>query len=107
MSYLSNKLQTPINSIDLLIKINSFVLIYITFFTTSIPFDPSNYGDTFAGETTNVRNQIVYLFLFFLSLVVLSKRFDKISSLIKSEKYLSLFVVVLSLIHISEPTRPY
>jgi O-antigen ligase len=94
MSYLSNKLQTPINSIDLLIKINSFILIYVTFFTTSIPFDPSNYGDTFAGETTNVRNQIVYLFLFFLSLIVLSKRFDKISSLIKSEKYLSLFVVV-------------
>jgi len=94
MSYLSNKLQTPINVIDLLIKINSFVLIYVTFFTTSIPFDPSNYADTFGGETTNIKNQVVYLFLFFSSLVILSKRFDKILSLIRSEKYLSLFVVI-------------
>lgn len=94
MSYLSNKLQTPINFIDLLIKINSFVLIYITFFTTSIPFDPSNYADTFGGETTNIKNQVVFLFLFFSSLVILSKRFDKIVYLIRSEKYLSLFVVL-------------
>ena len=94
MSFFSNKLQTPINSIDLLIKINSFVLIYVTFFTTNIPFDPSNYADTFGGETTNIKNQIVYLFLFFSSLVILSKRFDKILSLIRSEKYLSLFVVL-------------
>jgi O-antigen ligase len=94
MSFLLNKLQAPINVIDLLIKINSFILIYVTFFTTNTPFDPNNYADTFGGETTNIRNQVVYLFLFFLSLIVLSKRFDKISSLIKSEKYLSLFVVV-------------
>lgn len=94
MSYLSEKLQTPINSIDLLIKINSFVLIYVTFFTTSIPFDPSNYADTFGGETTNIKNQIVFLFLFFSSLVILSKRFDKISSFIRAEKYLSIFVVL-------------
>ena len=94
MSYLSNKLQTPINVIDLLIKINSFVLIYVTFFTTAIPFDPSNYTDTFGGETTNIKNQVVFLFLFFSSLVILSKRFDKMLSLIRSEKYLSLFVVL-------------
>ncbi|MGB5530399.1 MAG: O-antigen ligase family protein [Ignavibacteriaceae bacterium] len=94
MSYLSHKLQTPINGVDLLIKINSFVLIYVTFFTTNIPFDPSNYADTYGGETTNIRNQVVYLFLFFSSLVILSKRFDKILALIRSEKYLSLFVVI-------------
>ncbi|MBK7631101.1 MAG: O-antigen ligase family protein [Ignavibacteriales bacterium] len=94
MSYLSNKLQAPINGIDLLIKINSFILIYVTFFTTSIPFDPSNYADTFGGETTNIKNQVVYLFLFFSSLVILSKRFEKIFSLIRSEKYLSLFVLI-------------
>lgn len=94
MFYLSNKLQTQINLIDLLIKINSFVLIYVTFFTTNIPFDPSNYSDTFGGETTNIRNQIVFLFLFFSSLVILGKRFDKIFSLIRSEKYLSIFVLL-------------
>jgi len=94
MSFLLNKLQAPINVIDLLIKINSFVLIYITFFTTNIPFDPSNYADTFGGETTNIKNQVVYLFLFFSSLVILSKRFDKILSLIRSEKYLSIFILL-------------
>lgn len=91
---LSKKLHEPINIIDLLIKINSFLLIYVTFFTTKIPFDPANYGDIFGGETTDIRNQIVYLLLFFLSLIILYKRFDKILSLIKSEKYLSLFVLI-------------
>ena len=94
MPDLSNKHQGSFNGIDLLIKINSFLLIYITFFTTKIPFDPSNYGDIFAEETTDIKNQVVYLFLFFSSLVILSKRFDKIFSLIRSEKYLSLFVLV-------------
>lgn len=94
MSYIINKLQTPINAIDLLIKINSFILIYVTFFTTNIPFDPSNYADTFGGETTNIKNQIVFLFLFFSSLIIISKRFDRIVSLIRAEKYLSLFILL-------------
>ena len=94
MSFLSNKLQVPINIIDLLIKINSFVLIYVIFFTTNVPFDPNNYADAFGGETTNARNQVVFLFMFFLALVVLSRRFNNILSLIRSEKYLGLFVLL-------------
>jgi exopolysaccharide production protein ExoQ len=94
MSDPSNKLQDSFNAIDLLIKINAFLLIYVTFFTTKIPFDPSNYGDIFAEETTDIKNQIVYLFLFFSSLVILANKFDKVLSLIKSERYLSLFVLV-------------
>jgi O-antigen ligase len=92
MLNLLDKLQQPINGTDLLIKINSFILIYVTFFTTNIPFDPSNYADTFGGETTNIKNQVVYLFLFFSSLVVLSQRFYKILSIIKAEKFLTFFV---------------
>ncbi len=94
MLNLLEKLKEPINLIDLLVKINSFVLIYVTFFTTNIPFDPANYADTFGAETSNIKNQVVYLFLFFSSLIILSKRFDKIVSLIIAEKYLSLFVVL-------------
>lgn len=94
MSYLLNKLETPINGFDLLIKINSFILIYVTFFTTKIPFDPANYGDIFAEETTDIKNQIVYLFLFFSSLIVFAKRSNDILTLIKSEKYLTLFVLI-------------
>lgn len=92
MSYLLNKLRAPINGIDLLIKINSFILIYVTFFTTNTPFDPSNYSDAFAGETSNIRNQVVFLFLFFSSLIIQSKRFDTIFTFIKSEKYLTIFI---------------
>lgn len=94
MLNLIDKFKEPINSIDLLIKINSLILIYVTFFTTNIPFDPSNYADTFGGETTNVKNQVVYLFLFFSALIILSMRFHKVLSLIRSEKYLSLFVLL-------------
>jgi len=94
MFNLSEKLRKPINGIDLLIKINAFLLIYITFFTTKIPFDPANYGDIFAEETTDIKNQIVYLFLFFSSLVILSQNYHKVISLIKSEKYLSLFILL-------------
>ncbi|NWG29379.1 MAG: O-antigen ligase family protein [Ignavibacteriaceae bacterium] len=94
MSFLLNKLEKPINGLDLLIKINSFLLIYVTFFTTKIPFDPANYADTFAAETTDIKNQVVYLFLFFSSLIVLAKKSNEIFTLIKSEKYLTLFVVL-------------
>lgn len=89
-----DKLKEPINFFDLLIKINSFILIYVTFFTTNIPFDPSNYEDIYGGETSNVKNQVVYLFLFFSSLIILSKRLEKVLSLIRSEKYLGLFVLI-------------
>ena len=94
MSYLSNKLQTPINGVDLLLKINSFLLIYVTFFTTNIPFDVNNYSDAFVGETSNIKNQVVYLLLFFSSLIILSKRLDIILSFIRSEVYLSLFILL-------------
>jgi exopolysaccharide production protein ExoQ len=94
MQSLTKKLEAPINGIDLLIKINSFLLIYVTFFTTNIPFDPSNYGLNFSEETSNVKNQIVFLFLFFSSLVVISQRYNKIQSLVKSEKYLTIFIVL-------------
>lgn len=94
LDLLIKKLNKPINGIDLLIKMNSFVLIYVTFFTTNTPFDPNNYIDATAGETTNIRNQIVYLLLFFSSLVILSKRFNEILSFVRSERYLSLFVLL-------------
>lgn len=94
LDFLLNKLREPINFTDLLIKINSFILLYVIFFTTNIPFDPANYADIYAGETTNIRNQIVYLFMFFSSLLVMSKRFNKILTFVKSEKYLSIFVLL-------------
>ena len=94
MSYLSNKLQSRFNTIDALIKLNFFLIILVTFFGARIPFDPSNYQTHFGAETSNIPNQLLYLFLFFSSIVVVIKRFDKTLSFIKAERYLSLFVLV-------------
>jgi exopolysaccharide production protein ExoQ len=92
MKLLSEKLNTPIDSFDLLIKFSSFLLIYVSFFTTRIPFDPNNYADSFGAEVSNVKNQVVYLFLFFSSMVIFVKRYDQILTYIRSEKFLTIFV---------------
>ena len=92
MKFLSDKLNTPIDSFDLLIKFNSFLLIYVSFFTTRIPFDPGNYADSFGVEVSNVKNQVVFLFLFFSALAVLAVRFNVILNFIKAEKFLTVFV---------------
>ncbi len=94
MPYLSNKPQGSFNIIDQLIKLNSFLLILATFFGARIPFNPSNYILDFTQETSNVPNQVLYLFLFFSSLVVVIKRFDSTLSFIRSERYLSLFILL-------------
>lgn len=92
MKFLSDKLNTPIDGFDVLIKFNSFLLIYVSFFTTRIPFDPGNYADSFGGEVSNVKNQVVYLFLFFSSMVIFVKRYDQILTYIRAEKFLTIFV---------------
>jgi len=92
MKFLSDKLNTPIDSFDLLLKFNSFLLIYVSFFTTRIPFSPSNYINSFGGEVSNIQNQIVYLFLFFSSMLIFVKRFHRILTYIRSEKFLTIFV---------------
>lgn len=94
MSYLSNKLHSRFNTIDALIKLNFFLIVLVTFFGARIPFHPSNYQTHFGAETSNVTNQLLYLFLFFSSIVVVIKRFDRTLSFIKAEKYLSLFVLL-------------
>lgn len=92
MFSLSENLSKPINVIDQLIKINAFLLILVSFFSLRVPFDPSNYSLDFSEETTNISNQIFYIYLFFSSLIILSQRFYNVIALIKSEKYLTIFV---------------
>ena len=94
MSYLSDKLQAPINYFDLLIKFNSFLLILITFFGLRIPFQTGNYVMDYSQEASNIQNQIFYFYLFFSTLFILIKRFNKTYSFIRAEKYLSLFILL-------------
>jgi O-antigen ligase len=81
-------------SFDNLIMLNFAVLIFFTFFGTKIPFQEIDPQASFKGETTNIVNQILYVFLFLSSMIIVIKRFGTISLFIKREKYLSLFILL-------------
>ncbi len=81
-------------SIDNLIILNFAVLVFFTFFGTKLPFQGISSEELYKGETTNIVNQILYVFLFLSSMIIVIKRFDTISLFIKREKYLSLFILL-------------
>jgi O-antigen ligase len=81
-------------SIDNLIILNFALLVFFTFFGTALPFQGISSEELFKGETTNPINQILYVFLFLSSLIIVIKRFDTFSLFIKREKYLSLFILL-------------
>ena len=81
-------------SIDNLIILNFVVLVFFTFFGTKLPFQGITREEIFKQETTNIVNQILYVFLFLSSMIIVIKRFDTISLFIKKEKYLSLFILL-------------
>ncbi|NNL20403.1 MAG: O-antigen ligase family protein [Ignavibacteriaceae bacterium] len=81
-------------SIDNLIILNFAVLVFFTFFGTKLPFQEVDPQASFKAETTNIVNQILYVFLFLSSMIIAIKRIDTISLFIKREKYLSLFILL-------------
>ena len=81
-------------SIDNLIILNFALLVFFTFFGTKLPFQEVDPAAVFEAETTNIVNQILYVFLFLSSLIIVIKRFDKVLLFIKKEKYLSLFILL-------------
>ncbi len=81
-------------SFDNLIILNFAVLVFFTFFGTKLPFQGISPEELFKGETTNIVNQFLYVFLFLSSMIIVIKRFDTILLFIKKEKYLSLFILL-------------
>lgn len=71
---------------------NFFILAFFTFMGTSLPFQ-DRLVDAYEAETTNIVNQIVYLFLFFSSIIIVIQNPNRIFSFIRSEKYLTLFIL--------------
>ncbi len=71
---------------------NFFVLTFFTFMGTSLPFQ-ERIIDAYAAETTNVVNQIVFIFLFFSSTLLIIQNPKKTFSFIRKEKYLTAFVL--------------
>jgi len=81
-------------SFDNLIILNFALLVFFTFFGTKLPFQEIDPEQSFKVETTNIVNQILYVFLFLSSMIIVIKRIDTISLFIKREKYLSLFILL-------------
>lgn len=79
-------------STDDLIFLSFIILIFVSLFGTSLPFQGGTYEEIFEEETTNLSNQVIYLFLFFMSLIPLFRRYDKIFSFLSKEKFLSVFI---------------
>jgi len=61
-------------SIDNLIILNFALLVFFTFFGTKLPFQGIDIEKTFRRETTNIVNQILYVFLFLSSMIIVIKK---------------------------------
>lgn len=71
---------------------NFFILAFFTFMGTSLPFQ-ERLVDAYEAETTNIINQIVYIFLFISSAILIVQNPKSTLSFIRSEKYLTLFIL--------------
>jgi len=71
---------------------NFFILAFFTFMGTSLPFQ-ERLVDAYEAETTNIINQIVYVFLFISSAILIVQNPKSTFSFIRKEKYLSLFIL--------------
>ena len=71
---------------------NFFILAFFTFMGTSLPFQ-ERLVDAYEAETTNIINQLVYIFLFISSGVLILQNPKNTFSFIRKEKYLSLFIL--------------
>lgn len=81
-----------INSTSLVI-INFSILTFVIFMGTNLPFQ-ERLTDAYEAETTNPINQIVFLYLFVGSLIVLIKNSYIVAQVMRSEKFLSLFILI-------------
>lgn len=89
-----NKIYNIKLSIENLVLFSFIILIFFTLFGTDLPFKGKSYEEIFEQETSNINNQIVYSFLFILSLVPLIKKYNKILSFLIKEKFLTLFILL-------------
>ena len=77
---------------SLLAKVTFILYLFFAFFGTDLPFREGGIRDTIT-QTSNIVNQIVYSTLFLTSLIALFPIRTKIFSLIKKEKFLTLFLL--------------
>ncbi len=69
-----------------------FILVFFTFMGTDLPFQERSI-DAYAAETTNIVNQIVFVFLFFSASFLIIQNPKRTFSFIQDEKYLTFFIL--------------
>lgn len=82
-----------ISDVSLTACINFFLLSFFTFLGTDIPFQ-ERLKDAYEAETTNLINQVVYIFLFFSSFYVSIHIYNSILRIVRKEKLLSIFILL-------------
>ena len=85
--------SNSIFSLNKLVLFNFFILTFFTFMGTTVPFKESTI-DAYAGETTNIVNQILYMYLFLSAIIVIVQSPRRVSVLIQQEKFLSIFILI-------------
>jgi exopolysaccharide production protein ExoQ len=73
-------------------KISFFIYFFFVFFGTSLPFQ-EKIGDAGDISTSNPVNQFVYSSLYIISLIAIIPKRDRVLRFIRSEKFLSLFLL--------------
>ena len=77
-----------------LIAFSFFLLLFISFFGTTLPFQDRSYEQLFEQESSNIVNQIIFVFLFFSSIVSLIYRHESFFLFIQKEKLLIAFILL-------------
>ena len=78
-------------SYDKIALVSFSLLVFISFFGTSLPFSERTI-DPYEAETSNPVNQIVFILLFLSNSYLLIENYRSITRFITNEKFLSLFI---------------
>lgn len=75
-----------------IVSISFIILLFFIFFGTAIPFRP-RIEDVDQVSSSNIVNQVLYSSLFIISVIVLIPKKDELFTILKTEKFLSIFII--------------
>jgi len=87
----SGKVASGIFNARTFSQINFFILLFVMFFGTSMPFADRT-KDISDIATSNIVNQLVYVYLFLVSILCIIPNYKRIQAFISREKFLFMFL---------------
>ncbi len=75
-----------------IISISFIILLFFIFFGTAVPFRPRT-ESVEQMSSSNVINQVLYSTLFIIAVIVLIPKKDELFTILKTEKFLSIFII--------------